>query len=157
MDIQELINLITNAEPFQLTIKDIDRQPAFAASYTTEHYPDDEYIKLFFTDGTLLEIMPSADELFFCDDERREVDRSLISDFDEYLNIDGTEFLANDLNDRQFVKTIYFGDPKDGETDCIFSDYGYADEVWSLAILPNGTISDIHTKRIAPSDIKIKR
>ena len=84
------------------------------ASYTTKKFPDDEYIKLFFTD-TLLEIIPSQEEVYFCDDSRKEISRSLITSNGKYLNIDGKQYALENTNDIQAVNKIYFGDIVDGE------------------------------------------
>ena len=73
------------------------------ASYYTIHYPDEEYYKVFFDDDTILIMMPETESLYFCDDERREVDRELITDFGEYLHIDGKKYLFDNSNDKQFV------------------------------------------------------
>ena len=127
----------------------------FCASYCTEHYPDEEYFKVFFDDGTVLEIMPNTEDLYFCDDMRRKIDRNLITDFGEHLKIDGKEYLLDNSNDKQFVKKIYYGDIKDGEGECVFSDYGLADEIWSLATLDDGRVSDIHAEKISIDDISI--
>ena len=37
-----------------LKVTGAGRKAVFMASYTTKHYPDDEYLKLFFADDTLL-------------------------------------------------------------------------------------------------------
>lgn len=122
------------------------------ASYTTKKFPDDEYIKLFFTD-TLLEIIPSQEEVYFCDDSRKEISRSLITSNGKYLNIDGKQYALENTNDIQAVNKIYFGDIVDGEGGCRFSDYIFEDEIWSLATLDNGKISDVHARRIKIGDI----
>ena len=132
-----------------INVSGTNHKASFMASYTTEHFPDDEYIKLFFDDGTLLEIMPSQEEIFFCDDPRKEIDRNLITG--DILNIDDKQFVIENANDNQLIKTIYYGDIADGEGGCNFSDYIFNDEVWSLATLDNGKISDVHAKKI---DIK---
>ena len=151
---KELLEKFTNIESsFDLKIKGVNRRVVFVASYNTEHFSDDEYLKIFFADGTILEIMPSTEELYFCDDMRREVDRSLVSEDGKILNIDGKQFSLDNGDDQQFVKQIYFGDAKDGEEECVFSDYSCGDEVWSLAILPNGAKSDVHVKKISLSDL----
>ena len=122
------------------------------ASYTTKKFPDDEYIKLFFTDA-LLEIMPSQEEVYFCDDSRKEISRSLITSNGKYLNIDRKQYVLENANDIQIVNKIYFGDIADGEGGCRFSDYVFKDEIWSLATLDNGKISDIHARKIKIGDI----
>ena len=132
------------------------RKAVFWASYFTELYTVELYFKVFFDDDTILEIMPNTEELYFCDDVRREVDRKLITDFGEYLKIDGKEYLLNNNDDKQFVKKIYFGNIEDGEGECVFSDYGFADEVWSLAVLDNRKESDMHMKRIDIKDVKME-
>lgn len=132
-----------------------DHKAVFMASYTTKHYPDDEYIKLFFADGTLLEIMPNEKEIFFCDDSRNEISRDLIIDDGKHLNIDGNLYTLENSNDTQIIKKIYFGDVADGESGCIFSDYVFEDEVWSLAKLENGQISDVHVRKIGIKDLSL--
>lgn len=136
-----------------IKVTDKDRRAIFMASYTTEKFPDDEYIKLFFSDGTLLEIMPSQGEVYFCDDSRKEISRNLITSNGKYLNIDGKQYALENANDTQIVKKIYFGDIADGEGGCRFSDYIFEDEIWSLATLDNGKISDVHARRIKIGDI----
>lgn len=123
------------------------------ASCTTEKFPDDEYIKLFFSDDTLLEIMPSLEEVYFCVDSRKEISRNLITSNDKYLNIDGKQYALENANDIQILKKIYFGDIADGEGSCKFSDYVFDDEIWSLATLDNGKISDAHARKIKIGDI----
>ncbi len=134
-----------------IKIKGQDHELVFVASYYTEHYPDDEYLKVFFRDDTVLQVVPDTKELFFCDDERRNIDRGMIHD--DRLVIDGKEYILQNGDDKQFVKKIYFGDLSDGEGECIFSDYAFQDEVWSLAVLDNGEVSDIHVKAIELKDI----
>ena len=111
---------------------------------------------MFFDDDTILEIIPNAKELYFCDDARRKIDTSLITDSGEYLKIDGKEYILNNKDDKQFVKNVHFGNLEDGEGECVFSDYGFADEVWSLATLDNGKESDVHVKRIDVKDVKVE-
>lgn len=135
-----------------IKVIDKNRRAVFMASYTTKKFPDDEYIKLFFTD-TLLEIMPSQEEVYFCDDSRKEISRSLITSNGKYLNIDGKQYVLENANDIQIVNKIYFGDIVDGEGGCRFSDYIFEDEIWSLATLDNGKISDVHARRIKIGDI----
>ena len=72
------------------------------------------------------------------------------------MKIDGKEYLLNNNDDKQFVKKIYFGNIEDGEGECVFSDYGFADEVWSLAVLDNRKESDMHMKRIDIKDVKME-
>lgn len=156
MKFDDLIGRVTSVKLFAMTIKGKIRKAVFCASYFTEHYPDELYFKVFFDDDTILEIMPNTEELYFCDDVRREVDRKLITDFGEYLKIDGKEYLLNNNDDKQFVKKIYFGNIEDGEGECVFSDYGFADEVWSLAVLDNRKESDMHMKRIDIKDVKME-
>lgn len=148
-----LQNILTLQEGSLINILGIDHQVSFMASYTTEKFPDDEYIKLFFSDGTLLEIMPSQGEVYFCDDSRKEISRNLITSNGKYLNIDGKQYALENANDTQIVKKIYFGDIADGEGGCRFSDYIFEDEIWSLATLDNGKISDVHARRIKIGDI----
>lgn len=155
MKFNDLLNKIKKENPVTLTIKGKTKKTVFVASYCTEHYPDEEYLKIFFDDGTILEMMPETESLYFCDDERRIIDRGLITDYDEYLNIDSKQYLLSDSEDKQFLKKIYYGDIDDGEGGCIFSDYGFADEFWSLAVLDDGSISDVHVRRISLKDIKI--
>ena len=136
-----------------IKVTDKDRKAVFMASYTTEKFPDDEYIKLFFSDDTLLEIMPSLEEVYFCDDNRKEISRNLIASNGKYLNIDGKQYTIENANDAQIVKKIYFGDIADGEGGCKFSDYVFDNEIWSLAILDNDKISDVHARKIKIGDI----
>lgn len=136
-----------------IKVTDKDHRAVFMASYTTKKFPDDEYIKLFFSDGTLLEIMPSQEEVYFCDDSRKEISRNLITSNGKYLNIDGKQYVLENANDTQIVKKIYFGDIVDGEGGCQFSDYVFDNEIWSLATLDNGKISDVHARRINVKDI----
>ena len=63
--------------------------------------------------------------------------------------------MLDNSNDKQFVKKIYYGDIKDGEGECVFSDYGFADEIWSLATLDDGRVSDIRAKKISIEGISI--
>lgn len=156
MKFDDLIGIVTSAKFFTMTIKGKIRKAVFCASYYTERYPDEVYFKVFFDDDTILEIMPSSEELYFCDDARREVDKNLITDFGEYLKIDGKEYLLYNYNDKQFVKKVYFGNLEDGEGECVFSDYGFADEIWSLAVLDNDKESDVHVKIIDVKDVKVK-
>lgn len=135
-----------------IKVIDKNRRAVFMASYTTKKFPDDEYIKLFFTDA-LLEIMPSQEEVYFCDDSRKEISRSLITSNGKYLNIDGKQYALENTNDIQIVNKIYFGDIVDGEGGCRFSDYVFKDEIWSLATLDNGKISDVHVRKIKIGDI----
>ena len=139
-----------------LKVTGAGRKAVFMASYTTKHYPDDEYLKLFFADDTLLEIMPGQKEVFFCDDERRSLDRNLVKDDDKYLDVDGKRYSLDNANDTQVSKKVYFGDMTDGEGGCLFSDYSFEDEIWSLAVLENGEISDVHARRINVRDINFK-
>ena len=155
MKFDDLLARIKDSEPFVIIIEGVSRKAVFCASYYTEHYPDEEYYKVFFDDGTMLEIMPSAESLFFCDDIRRKIDRSSITDFGEYLNIDGKKYLLTNHNDEQYVKKVYFGD-NNGEGECVFSEYGFANEVWSLAVLGDGSVSDIHMRKISIMDIGLK-
>lgn len=136
-----------------LKVASIGRKAVFMASYTTKHYPDDEYLKLFFADGALLEIMPGQKEVFFCDDKRRNLDRNLVKDDGKYLDVDGKRYSLDNANDTQIIKKVYFGDITDGESGCVFSDYSFEDEIWSLAVLENGEISDVHARRINVKDI----
>ena len=153
MRFSDLIERIKTDNPPGIIIKNVPRKVTFVASYYTEHYPDEEYFKIFFSDETILMIIPEAESLYFCDDERREINRELITGYGEYLHIDGKEYLLDNGDDKQFVKKIYFGNIKDGEGKCVFSDYGFADEIWSLATLSDGEISDIHAKEIDLKDI----
>lgn len=148
-----LQNIPTLQEGSLVNILGVDHQVSFMASYTTEKFPDDKYIKLFFSDGTLLEIMPSLEEVYFCDDNRKEISRNLITSNDKYLNIDGKQYVLKNANDIQIVNKIYFGDIADGEGGCRFSDYVFKDEIWSLATLDNGKISDVHVSKIKIGDI----
>lgn len=154
MMFDDLLNRIKKDNPVRMTIRDKARETVFVASYCTEHYPSEEYLKIFFDDGTILEMMPKTEDLYFCDDERREIDRNLVTDHGECLRIDNKEYLLENGNDKQIVKTIYYGDVENGEGGCVFSDYGFADEVWSLAVLDNGEVSDVHVERIGLKDIK---
>ncbi len=134
-------------------IENTSHQAVFMASYVTEKYPDDEYYKIFFRDNTILEVIPSLQEFFFCDDSRRNIDRELIVNSGRQLEIDGKKFLSNGSEDNQYLKKIYFGDIKDGEGNCKFRDYECGDEVWSLATLENGEKADIHVRKILSEDI----
>lgn len=155
MTFNDLLNKVKKENPVTMTIKGKARKTVFVASYCTEHYPNEEYLKIFFDDGTILEMMPKTGGLYFCDDERRMLDRNLITDYDEYLNIDNKQYLLENSDDKQVLKKIYYGDIDDGEGGCIFSDYGFANEVWSLAVLDDGSISDVHVRRISLKEIKI--
>lgn len=135
-----------------IKVIDKNRRAVFMASYTTKKFPDDEYIKLFFTDA-LLEIMPSQGEIYFCNDNRKEISRNLITSNGKYLNIDGKQYALENANDTQIVKKIYFGDIADGEGGCEFSDYAFNNEIWSLATLDNDKISDVHARKIKIGDI----
>ena len=154
MVFDNLLNKVKK-EPVTITIKDKPRRIVFVASYCTKHYPDEEYLKIFFDDGTILEMMPETESLYFCDDERRIIDRGLIVDYGEHLNIDSKQYLLDNSEDKQVLKKIYYGTIDDGEGGCIFSDYGFANEIWSLATLDDGSISDMHVRRISLKDIKI--
>lgn len=130
-------------------------QAVFMASYVTEKYPDDEYLKIFFKDNTILEVIPGSQEFFFCDDPRRNIDRNLIIDDGERIKIDGKEFLSNGSEDKQYLKKIYFGNIEDGEGNCIFRDYEFKNEVWSLATLETGEKADVHVRKISAKDISL--
>ena len=138
-----------------IKIENTSHQAVFMASYVTEKYPDDEYYKIFFRDNTILEVIPSSQEFFFCDDSRRNIDRNLVTNNEEQLEIDGKKFLSNDSEDNQYLKKIYFGNIKDGEGNCIFRDYEFENEVWSLATLKNGEKADIHVRKISAEDISL--
>ncbi|MBO7131894.1 hypothetical protein J6V85_01325 [Candidatus Saccharibacteria bacterium] len=155
MTFDDLLNKVKSDNPITIIIKNRARKTVFVASYYTEHYPDEEYFKIFFSDGTILEIMPKTEDLYFCDDKRRIIDRDLITDFDEYLNIDSKQYLLVSSEDKQFLRKIYYGNIEDGEGGCVFSDYGFADEIWSLAVLDDGEISDVHVKKISLKDVEI--
>ena len=135
-----------------IKIHDKDSKILFMASYYTEHFPEDEYLKVFMSDGTILEVMPQTKELYFCDDNRRNINRSLISDDGKSLNIDGKKYILQDGNNRQYIKKLYYGNVEDGEEGCIFSDFIYGDEVWSLAVLDNNQISDVHARKITAEE-----
>ena len=148
MKFNDLLGKVKSSAPTTLIIKDKARKIIFCASYYTTHCPDEEYLKVFLDDGTILEVIPNGEVVYFCDDERREISRDLISDDGETLRVDGKEYLLENGNDEQFVKEIYCGKVEDGEGGCVFSDYVWQDEVWSLAVLDNGEISDVHVKKI---------
>lgn len=151
MKFDDLLTKIQNNNPVTMTIKGKARETAFVASYSTEHFPYDEYLKVFFTDGTLLEVMPGSEDLFFCDDERNEISRDLIKG--DILEIDGKKYELENGDDEQFLKKIYYGNIKDGEGGCVFSDYSFDNEIWSLAVLDNGMISDVHAIKIELNEI----
>ncbi len=154
MTFDDLLNKVKK-ELITITIKDKPRKIVFVASYYTEHYPDAEYLKIFFDDGTILEMDSVAERLYFCDDERRIIDRGSFSDYGDYLNIDGEEYLLNDSNDKQVLKKIYYGNIDDGEGGYIFSIFVSVNGIWTLTTLDDGSISGMHERVISLKDIKI--
>lgn len=156
MTFSDFYNQLLNIDKkTSIKIKDKDHEIVFVASYFTKNYPDEEYVKVFLSDGTILQATPGAEEVYFCDDSLRAVDRSLITDGGEHLNIGGKQYTLENGDDQQLVKKIYFGNLSDGEGECVFSDYSCGDEVWSLAILPNGEFSDVHAKKIDLADVPL--
>lgn len=138
-----------------IKVDGVKREAIFMASYSSEHFPNNWYIKLFFKDGTILEVMPVSEEVFFCKEGRKEIDRSLLDNSGKRLTINGEEYDILNSNDIQVVKKIYFGDVSEGEAGCIFSDFGSTNKVWSLAKLDDGTISDVCAEKITIEDVII--
>jgi hypothetical protein len=68
-----------------------------------------------------------------CNFLQRPVDRNLIVDYGETLEMNGNEFRLNDAQDHQTLRKVYFGDITDGEGDGIFSAYLFAGESFVLA------------------------
>lgn len=154
MTFDDLLNKVKK-EPITITVKDKPRKTVFAASYCTKHYPDAEYLKIFFDDGTILKTYPEDERLYFCDDKRRTIDRGLFSDYGDYLNIDGEEYLLNDGGDEQVLKKTYYGNIDDGEDGHIFKTYVSVNGIWTLTTLDDGSISGMHEREISLKDIKI--
>lgn len=129
------------------------RRVVFLGEYSLEHYPNQSFFKLFFDDGNWLEIEPASERCYMCNFLQRPVDRNLIVDYDETLKMNGNEFLLNDMQDRQTLRKIYFGDITDGEGDGIFSAYLFADEAFVLA--NDNKNRDSFSKEIPLENIKI--
>lgn len=128
------------------------RRALFLARYFMKSCQDGEYLKCFFDDGTILEVMPEAREFYFGDDERRNINKDMK---DDVIEIDGKKFIAESGSDYQFVKEIYFGKIEDGEGECIFRDYTNDNEIWSLAIISaTQEESDIFVRKIEPEEIR---
>ena len=109
------------------------RRVKFFGEYSLKHYPNQSFFKLFFDDGKWLEICPESESCYICNYLQRPVDRNLIIDYGETLEMNGNEFRLNDAQDHQTLRKVYFGDITDGEGDGIFSTYLFAGESFVLA------------------------
>lgn len=143
----------------KIKVEDIEHEAIFMASYVTEHYPDNQYLKVFFEDGTALEIYDREPfyevdaELFFYDSSLREFKDESFTDYGETLEVDGKEYMLNDSFDKRYIEKVFFGETKNGEGESITSIYVGRDGFW---LIEEGNVAKGRFgKRVSVEDVDL--
>ena len=129
---------------------------------TTKNYPDNQYIKIMFDDGSFLLTMIQdkeiyyADKLIGCISSVKDVDIGRL----EKIEYEGKVYELGNRDDYQYVLRRYVGGPNDVEGEASFSDYfpvGGPKEFLSLGWLSEtGERADINCKIVDVKDIQVK-
>jgi hypothetical protein len=144
-----------------LSIKNQKKQIKGMARFTSVNYAPAEYVKITFTDGTQLLIIPD-DQLFYYSDQKLDHVKSIPDQAigkEKVIVFHGKKFQLDNPNDYQFCLQPHVGQPGDIEGECRFSDYvpqDGSDEILSLGWLSHTSQrADVYCQAINQSQVSV--
>lgn len=156
-----LSQLISTAGGIDLTVNGAAKQIVGMAAFRTVNTGDSGYIKLMFSDGSFMLVVPDSEQLFYADAIMGQADG--IPDnaigVTEKINFNGKDYKLENKDDFQYVLQLFKGGPDQIEGEVTFSDYIPVDgssEILSLGwILRDGRRADINCKEIDIANVEI--
>ncbi len=159
---EKIVSILKGKDTSIILIDNIKKEIKASILLCSQNYPDAEYIKTIFTDGSFLLIMLNDHEMYYADN----IVGYIRSIPDESIGIEKTIMYQDKLyklgnvNDYQFVKQLYTGNPFDIEGECRFSDYfptSGLKEFLSLGwLMRTGQRADINPVMINLKEIQIQ-
>ena len=154
MTIDDLVSSIKSVNNgLSLKIEGAERTVQSVLKCSTKIYPESTFYLVTFTDGAFIEI---DDSVRFCDGEKTHVDRNLITDFGEYLNIDNKQYLLSVVDDRVVILETLYGEA-DNENDLAYCEYRYTSSAWRFVKQNGEDAYDLFLKDIDLKNIEVIR
>lgn len=123
---EEIVDiLVKNTGNTKVSIKGKQRQIKAMAKLASEHYLEEPYIKIMFTDSSFLLVVLEEKEIYFAEKllgKAKDINDEEIG-VKEILVYNDKEYKLANKNDYQYCIQLYFGSPLDIEGECRFSDY----------------------------------
>ena len=159
MKFRKIVEAILSKKPFDLAVRGKILTAVSAAKCSTKIYRKDIFFRVHLSNGATLEAFPGSYPsnlvITYSDNQERIIDNECITDYDEYLNLDGERYLLYDVGDELILEEVLFGDPKDEQIASTFDEYCVGYNTWVLGPLNDGKRRGVFKQRLEIGDVNL--